>query len=125
MIATLAMVGCGLPPDTSVRSGRVTAVLDGDTIAVAGVGTVRYLGIDTPELHHPRKPVERFAVRAAAMNRQLVAGRTVRLETDVKVERRGASGDDTSTPAALGSRVAVRDRTTGVGAAHRAVTSAI
>ncbi len=43
----------------------------------------------------------------------------------VKVERRGASGDDTSTPAALGYRVAVRDRTTGVGAAHRAVTSAI
>jgi micrococcal nuclease len=90
MIATLAMVGCGLPPDASVRSGRVTAVLDGDTIAVAGVGTVRYLGIDTPELHHPRKPVERFAVRAAAMNRQLVAGRTVRLETDV--EQRDAYG---------------------------------
>lgn len=57
-------------------------MLDGDTIAVAGVGAVRYLGIDTPELHHPRKPVERFAAR--------VAGRTVRLDTDV--EERDAHG---------------------------------
>lgn len=90
MIATLGAVGCGFPPDQPIRTGRVTAVLDGDTITVAGVGAVRYLGIDTPELHHPRKPVERFAARAAAMNRRLVAGRTVRLETDV--EERDAYG---------------------------------
>jgi micrococcal nuclease len=60
----------------------VVRVLDGDTIVVDGVGTVRYLGIDTPELHHPRKPVERFAARAAAFNRALVDGREVRLVTD-------------------------------------------
>ncbi len=74
----------------SPRSGQVVSVLDGDTIVVRGVGTVRYLGIDAPELHHPRKPVERFAARAAAMNRRLVAGRTVRLETDL--EERDAYG---------------------------------
>ena len=73
-----------------MRVGRVQAVVDGDTIVVQGVGTVRYLGIDTPELHHPRKPVERFAARAAAMNRRLVAGHLVRLETDV--EERDAYG---------------------------------
>ena len=65
-------------------------VLDGDTVMVEGVGTVRYVGIDTPELHHPRRPVERFAARAAAINRRLVLGRTVRLETDV--EARDAYG---------------------------------
>lgn len=83
MIATLGAGGCGNPPG-AIRSGTVVAVLDGDTIVVDGIGTVRYLGIDTPELHHPRKPVERFAERAASLNTRLVAGRTVRLETDVE-----------------------------------------
>lgn len=82
MILTLVAVGCGGSDTASVQGGRVVRVLDGDTIEVAGVGTVRYLGIDTPELHHPRKPVERFAARAAALNRAMVAGRVVRLETD-------------------------------------------
>ena len=82
MILTLVTSGCALTPGGPTRSGRVLQVVDGDTIVVDGVGTVRYLGIDTPELHHPRKPVERFAARAAAANRALVAGREVRLVTD-------------------------------------------
>ncbi len=90
MIATFGALGCASPTQQAIRSGRVVSVLDGDTIVVEGVGTVRYLGIDTPELHHPRRPVERFAARAAAMNRRLVAGRTVRLETDI--EERDAYG---------------------------------
>ena len=84
MIATLLTAGCGSPAEQVMRSGRVVRVVDGDTIVVEGVGTVRYIGIDTPELHHPRKPVERFAARAAQMNRAMVAGRTVRLVTDVE-----------------------------------------
>ena len=82
MILTLVTCGCALTPSGPTRVGRVLHVLDGDTIVVEGVGTVRYLGIDTPELHHPRKPVERFAARAAAANRALVQGREVRLVTD-------------------------------------------
>lgn len=82
MILTFATSGCALTPSGPPRSGRVVRVLDGDTIVVEGIGTVRYLGIDTPELHHPRKPVERFAARAAAANRALVADRDVRLVTD-------------------------------------------
>jgi micrococcal nuclease len=84
MIATLAFFGCGDDGAPVTQTGRVVSVLDGDTVVVEGVGTVRYVGIDTPELHHPRKPVERFAARAAAINRALVLGRTVRLETDVE-----------------------------------------
>ena len=90
MIATLVAVGCGEPGEGPTRSGRVLSVVDGDTVVVAGVGTVRYLGIDTPELHHPRRPVERYAARAAALNRRLVSGRIVTLETDV--EERDAYG---------------------------------
>jgi len=68
----------------------VVRVIDGDTIVVAGVGKVRYLGIDTPELHHPRLPVQRFARRAARANAGLVLGRRVALVTDR--ERRDAYG---------------------------------
>jgi micrococcal nuclease len=71
---------CGGPPQ--VVDGRVERALDGDTVVVRGVGTVRYLGIDAPELHHPRRPVERFARQAWAANRRLVVGRRVRLVTD-------------------------------------------
>jgi micrococcal nuclease len=49
---------------------------------VQGVGTVRYVGIDTPELHHPRRPLERLARRARDENRRLVAGRRVRIAVD-------------------------------------------
>jgi micrococcal nuclease len=72
--------GCGARP--AVLSGRVSRALDGDTIVVAGVGVVRYLGIDTPEVHDPRRPVERFGRRAWRVNARMVVGRQVRLETD-------------------------------------------
>ena len=64
----------------------VTRVIDGDTIEVDIDGTiykVRYIGIDTPELddEHPKCRV--LAQEATRYNRQLVAGKTVRLEKDV------------------------------------------
>src|SRR5918911_1037480 len=69
--------GGGTPRGT--LRGRVTRIVDGDTIKVA-VGsqreTVRYIGIDTPEEVKPGVPVECFARRAAARNRALVSGRT-------------------------------------------------
>jgi micrococcal nuclease len=79
-LPAVLLAGCGGSPDPS--GGRVLRALDGDTIVVAGVGTVRYLGIDTPELHHPRRPVERLARRAARVNAAMVVGRRVRLVTD-------------------------------------------
>ncbi len=60
--------------------------MDGDTIHVRIAGSrekVRYIGIDTPESVRPGTPVECFAKAAAAHNARLVAGRRVRLVTDV------------------------------------------
>ncbi|MGI6783289.1 MAG: thermonuclease family protein [Aminivibrio sp.] len=60
-------------------------VSDGDTITLSVDGektTVRYLLIDTPELHHPKKPVEELGEEAAAANRELLASGPVRLEYD-------------------------------------------
>lgn len=77
-----------LYPPTSVAFAAQTAVVeravDGDTVVLVGGERVRYLGVDTPELHHPKKPVEYLAREAWAFNRRLVEGRRVRLEFDVQ-----------------------------------------
>ena len=72
----LLLTGCSSPPDTA----RVTRVIDGDTITIAGGYKVRYIGIDTPEVY-PR--VEAFGIEAWQANRELVEGKEVRLERDV------------------------------------------
>lgn len=65
---------------------QVTRVIDGDTIEVVMAGTVskvRYIGIDTPELDDKRPEFSALAQAATRYNRQLVAGKAVRLEKDV------------------------------------------
>ena len=64
------------PPDTA----RVTQVIDGDTIIIEGGYRIRYIGIDTPEIH----PVlEVYGKEALQANRKLVEDKMVRLERDV------------------------------------------
>ncbi len=67
---------------------QVVRVIDGDTIQVCCVFgdrvKVRYIGIDTPETHHPMRGVEPYGMEAAEANRKLVDGKTVRLEFDVQ-----------------------------------------
>lgn len=65
----------------------VIDVLDGDTIRVARGGdadTVRLLGIDTPETHHPTKAVECFGPEAASYTQEHLHGRPVQLEADIE-----------------------------------------
>ena len=65
------------------RIYKVVKVVDGDTIAIEGGITIRYIGIDTPETVDPRKPVQCYGVEASAKNRELVEGKEIRLEKDV------------------------------------------
>ncbi|MFM8236609.1 MAG: thermonuclease family protein [Actinomycetota bacterium] len=75
-----------------VIPARVVRTFDGDTVEVlVGRGdaarpeTVRMLGVDTPETHHPRKPVQCFGPEAAAFTAaRLPPGTAVRLELDVE-----------------------------------------
>jgi micrococcal nuclease len=60
----------------------VQRVIDGDTVAIAGVGTVRLIGVDAPETVDPRKPVEYFAKEAGAFLRLLIQNKVVRLAYD-------------------------------------------
>lgn len=70
------------PPPTA-ETFKVTRVIDGDTIEIEGGERVRYIGIDTPETVDPRKPVQCFGIEASKKNKELVEGKTVRLEKDV------------------------------------------
>ena len=69
-------------------TATVVRTLDGDTIEVrlrsGATDTVRLLGVDTPETHHPTKPVQCFGPEAAAYTRRRLLGRQVELEDDVE-----------------------------------------
>lgn len=78
-------LGC-LPPGSVIEIGQVTRVIDGDTIEVfldGQVYTVRYIGIDTPEIKHPEVGIEPFGPEAAAYNERLVLGKQIALVKDV------------------------------------------
>lgn len=64
---------------------RVTEFVDGDTIKVDMNGkeeTLRFIGVDTPETHDPRKQVQCFGQAAAGFTKQLIGNNSVRLEAD-------------------------------------------
>jgi endonuclease YncB( thermonuclease family) len=74
------------PSNPAYETAIVTRVVDGDTIVANINGTeykVRYIGMDTPETVDPRKPVQFMGKEASAKNKELVDGRTVKLEKDV------------------------------------------
>lgn len=64
---------------------KVVKVVDGDTINVEINGQVtrlRLIGIDTPEVVDPRKPVQCFGREASAKAKELLSGQSVKLESD-------------------------------------------
>jgi len=74
-------IGC-----TVLTTPLVTRVIDGDTIEVDIADTiykVRYIGIDAPELDDTQPEFCASAQEATRYNRQLVEGKTVRLEKDI------------------------------------------
>jgi micrococcal nuclease len=89
-VVTLVLGLCGIVGcvakghDRDQQFLRVERVIDGDTLLLAHIGRVRLIGVDTPESVDPRRPVQKFALEAAAFLRQKVGGRDVRLEYDVE-----------------------------------------
>lgn len=68
---------------------KVTKVIDGDTVKLENGETLRYIGIDTPEIkikqngHFLYKP-QPFALEAKKLNEKLVKNKIVRIEFDVE-----------------------------------------
>lgn len=67
--------GCG-------ATALVTHVFDGDTVYAAGIGRVRLLGIDAPELGGRFEQPAPFAIEARERPQTLVLRRWVRLECE-------------------------------------------
>ena len=87
VLALLSAVAVTSAEPAAFVDGTVVRVVDGDTIHVrigARVERVRYIGVNAPELHHPRRGEEPGGREAARVNGDLVLGRRVRLETDVQ-----------------------------------------
>jgi micrococcal nuclease len=64
---------------------KIVKVIDGDTISanVSGTNqTIRLIGINTPETVDPRKPVECFGKEASDKAKEILDGKSVRLEAD-------------------------------------------
>ena len=90
-----------LPSETSTSTqvsststnAQIVRVVDGDTLDVRIDGQttdqkIRLLGINTPEVVDPRKPVECFGKEASAYMHKLVDGKRVRLEGDPQADER-------------------------------------
>lgn len=74
-----------VPQTIPTGTYHVTEFVDGDTIRVdmnGKIETIRMIGMDTPETHDPRKPVECFGQAAAAHTKELIGSGPVRLEAD-------------------------------------------
>ena len=88
LVLLLALAGLwpsvSRPRPVETEQTVVRRVSDGDTVVLMDGRRVRYIGMDTPELHHPTKPVQYYAREAAEFNRRLVEGKPVRLEFDLE-----------------------------------------
>src|SRR5207247_153882 len=80
------------PPDQAITQGDfdvVERVVDGGTLLLQSGERVRLIGVDTPEIKHPKKPVEYFGKEASAFTRRVVEEKRVRLEFDQANAARG------------------------------------
>jgi len=62
---------------------KVVAVIDGDTIILNDQSHLRYIGIDTPELHHPQIKVQCFGEEAKVANQKIAEGKNIIMERDI------------------------------------------
>lgn len=84
-----------LRPASADGPYRVLSVTDGDTIRVSIDGRstrIRLIGIDTPEVTDPRKPVQCFGREASRRAHELMDGTQVWLEYDPSQGRRDRYG---------------------------------
>jgi micrococcal nuclease len=87
LVLAVALSALGAAAGGRELEGMVVRIVDGDTIHVrigAQIEKVRYIGVNTPEVHHPTRGEEPGGREASELNRQLVAGKRVRLEFDVQ-----------------------------------------
>ncbi|HXF31057.1 MAG TPA: thermonuclease family protein [Solirubrobacterales bacterium] len=75
--SSLPRPGGSGPASAASGTTRVVRVIDGDTVILAGLGSSRIVGVDTPETVKPDTPVQCFGPRASAFSKHVLgaAGR--------------------------------------------------
>lgn len=71
--------------NTNGVTHRVVKVVDGDTAEIdinGQIKKVRFIGMDTPEVYDPRKPVQCYGREASAKGHELLEGKMVGIEYD-------------------------------------------
>jgi len=81
-LVSLLLFVLGVAPNPEWQGIRW--VNDGDTVVLSDGTSVRYIGIDTPEIAHENKPAERFGREAEIFHRGFVQGKKARLELDTQ-----------------------------------------
>ncbi len=74
---------------------QVEKVVDGDTLKVTIDGkieTLRLIGLDTPEVVDPRKPVQCFGIEASNKAKEILTDQKVALEADLSQGNRDKYG---------------------------------
>lgn len=69
---------------------QIVKVVDGDTVDITQAGDtmrVRLIGINSPESVDPRRPVECFGKEASNHAKEILGGKTVRIELDSSQDR--------------------------------------
>ncbi|MCK5332771.1 thermonuclease family protein [Candidatus Parcubacteria bacterium] len=67
---------------------QIVKVIDGDTVVVRRNSQdeiIRLIGINTPEIVDPNRPVECFGAEASSKAKEILSGKNVRLEKDKMV----------------------------------------
>jgi micrococcal nuclease len=86
LISILCLIGC---QQINIEGIRVIEVIDGDTVILSDGRTLRYIGIDAPEVRrhiggdfvYDPQP---FGLEAKEFNQNLVEGKEIKLEFDVQ-----------------------------------------
>lgn len=85
IVALAAAAGCGgSGSDCGPSEGKVTRVVDGDTVELESGVKIRYLMINTPETTGGKN--ECYGQNAVTFNTDLVLDKTVQLSYDVQCE---------------------------------------
>ncbi len=73
----------GAPP-SAAEPVRVKYINDGDTVHLVDGRSVRYIGVNAPEIEHSRQTAQPLGFDARALNAELVKGQPVHLEYDIE-----------------------------------------
>ncbi len=104
LLILMPLLGIGVTNSNNVRTTftnanpglyEVAKISDGDTIVVKIDGkedTIRMIGVDTPETHHPKKPVQCFGMAASSFTKNLIGDSRVRLEADPEDDNKDIYG---------------------------------